>query len=149
MPLTRRTTPGAARERGSRELKPIVSLVTVALAKHPAVFSHGRDAFPLRVFARIFALLPIPMRCALALAVRRAAFSPPCAATKAEARRLRLKTLSRSGDTTDVLLDALGSLAALMAGARRSCFCALYAGCVELCEGAAVRRSARAHPTRT
>jgi hypothetical protein len=50
------------RERGSKELKPIVGLVAVALAKHPAVFGHGHGAFPLRVFCRVLALLPLPMR---------------------------------------------------------------------------------------
>ena len=47
------------RERNSRELKPIVGLVNVALAKHPAVFSHGKGAFPLSVFARILAVVPV------------------------------------------------------------------------------------------
>jgi hypothetical protein len=52
----------AVRERGSKELKPILALVTIALAKHPAVFSHGGGTFALRVLARILALLPLPMR---------------------------------------------------------------------------------------
>jgi hypothetical protein len=60
-PLTRRGR-RAVRERGSKELKPIVGLVAVALAKHPAVFGNGRGAFPMRVFCRVLALLPLPMR---------------------------------------------------------------------------------------
>lgn len=75
------------RERGGKELKPIVGLVAVALSKHPAVFGHGLGAFPLRVFCRVLALLPLPaLRRAPPAARAPRADAPPCAAYAARAR---------------------------------------------------------------
>jgi hypothetical protein len=48
---------------------------------------------------------------------------------------------ANSEEASDVLCDALNGVAALIAGARRASYCALYAGAVELCEGAAARAS--------
>lgn len=76
----------AVREHRGKELKPIIGLVAVALQKHPAVFGHGHGAFPLRVFCRILALLPLPaLRRAPPAARAPCLDAPPCAACVARA----------------------------------------------------------------
>ena len=57
------STPDAVRRVAGKELKPVLGIVTAVIQKHPEVLNHGNGELPRRLFARIFTLLTLSIRC--------------------------------------------------------------------------------------
>ena len=57
-------TPAVRRVAG-KELKPVLGIVTAVIQKHPEVLNHGSGDLPRHLFARMFTLLTLSIRCVL------------------------------------------------------------------------------------